>query len=860
MARGTVERRGWRRVGGAVPTFRLPSPGILEGRWLPASALQRQRVWRRVRRAAVVRRPFVLLAAALPDALAIVFLLAQVLYVFRDAWQSGLVFHEEDTSTMFYPVFAAFTDALERGSLLLWTTDLFSGFPLLAEGQTGVLYPPNHLFANLFGARDGFVWLRVFHFGVASIGAYLFGRSMRLSPGAAAVGATSFGLGSFLVGQMQHGSVLASAAWLPLVLALTEWGVRARGLAQQRLLVLTGLVLGMSALGVHIQTVVLSAGCFVGWVVFRALIPCAQPRPTRSAERVVLARSRARAWLPRRNQAVRASQRLGLAWTFRVPALRFFWLVDVRAVIGRACRAILRAITRLARVAWALVVIPVLAVAIAAPQLLPLLELSGFSLRAGGWSYQAATDYSLPVPNLITLVFPFFFRDEHGLAWSLWQPWEVTYYAGIVSLALVVLAVLLGRRRELFFFVPVVAVSTLLALGDYSPINLYAELWALPVMNLQRAPARFSLLGTLALAMMAALGAQALWDRLPPRVAGRPGSARLLVVWQGLVISFVVVAIGTMISWRTWLAAHPLDALAYINQVYLGLRRDPGVVDSAQRVYSGLWSALDPSAWHTALPLLLLCAAFLLTAAWNEMRRLRLVWASLLVLLVAVDLTTFAHDYHPTRQIDDIADVGPVGRYLATQTRLAGEDVGKDVRVLTDPNVERPKANELLPWSVAEVRAYDPLELSRHRAFVGSATYVNNWLLDLLRVRFLVQPSSGPGLPSFRQVAFHPQHPLVSGTAFNPTGAETWSIGGDVADELRVVTALEDGFSLTDGEVVGEWTVVARDGTEVVLPMRAGEQVSDWTYDDPVYATRPAHHRATVAFAFDLPAPNGAGA
>src|SRR5215212_6155946 len=118
------------------------------------------------------------LAAALPDLLALGLLLAATVYLFRDSLTDGLVVHEADTTTMFYPTFATLRAALGRGELLLWSPDLFSGFPLLAEGQTGVLYPPNWLAATLLSGQDGFIWLRIGHIALANLGAYGFGRSL----------------------------------------------------------------------------------------------------------------------------------------------------------------------------------------------------------------------------------------------------------------------------------------------------------------------------------------------------------------------------------------------------------------------------------------------------------------------------------------------------------------------------------------------------------------------------------------------------------------------------------------------------------------------------------------------------------
>src|SRR5215212_1240629 len=106
------------------------------------------------------------LATALPDLLALGLLLAATVYLFRDSLTDGLVFHEADTTTMFYPIFATLRAALGRGELLLWSPDLFSGFPMLAEGQTGVLYPPNWAAAAFLPTQDGFIWLRIVQVGL----------------------------------------------------------------------------------------------------------------------------------------------------------------------------------------------------------------------------------------------------------------------------------------------------------------------------------------------------------------------------------------------------------------------------------------------------------------------------------------------------------------------------------------------------------------------------------------------------------------------------------------------------------------------------------------------------------------------
>ena len=755
-----------------------------------------------------------LLIAALPDLLALGLLLGATVYLFRDALIDGLVFHEADTTTMFYPIFAALGAALGRGEQLLWSPNLFSGFPLLAEGQAGALYPPNRLAATLLSTQDGFIWLRIGHFALANLGAYGFGRSLRLAPGPALIMAMSFGFGSFMVGQLQHASVIASAAWLPSILALVELGFRARGLVRLRYMVLAGLALGLAALGVHVQTVVMTGGCFVGWVLFRLLVPPGGLVQERQAPLPPFPPAQA----PGRG-----------AWQ----AAR---IVGGRLVVAGAMLAL----------------VPALAMAVAAAQLLPLYELSGESGRAGSWTYQAATEYSLPLQNLLTLLFPFFFRDEQGGGWSLWQPWEVTYYAGVIPLMLGLLGAVSGRRREVLFFVPLLVIATLLALGDYSPLNLYASVWNLPGISLNRAPARYSYLGVLAIAGLGGLGAQVLWTHLRTWPNGVRQSFRLLLVWKVGLVVVLAALIWHLVVWRSWLEREPSWALQTIEQEYLSLRHDPGAVDSAEQVYSGLRQALDLTNRHTALPLLLLAALLLLLVCWNELRLARVIWMTGLVLLVAADLLNFARHYHPLVALDEVADIGESGRFLAQQSGL--------VRVYSYPDIERPRANQLLPWEINEVRAYDPLELSRSRVFLGSVGYVDNWLLDLLGVRFRLVATNPPGSPSYRQTGFNPQHPLVSGSAHGPAGRESWSVGGEQADELRVVSVLNDAFGLADGEPAGEWELTDTGGRTRTFTMLAGRDTADWVYDDPILTARPAHARARVAFSFDLPAPLANGA
>ena len=98
--------------------------------------------------------------------------------------------------------------------------------------------------------------------------------------------------------------------------------------------------------------------------------------------------------------------------------------------------------------------IPAIAFGIAAVQVFPLAELGLFSFRGTGVTYQFATSYSMPLQNLVNLVFPYFFRYTNRFYWSLWSEWETTIYVGVAPLALAAVAVIFVRNRLVLFLAP----------------------------------------------------------------------------------------------------------------------------------------------------------------------------------------------------------------------------------------------------------------------------------------------------------------------------------------------------------------------------------------------------------------------
>ncbi|MBV7330473.1 YfhO family protein [Chloroflexi bacterium TSY] len=173
-----------------------------------------------------------------------------------------------------------------------------------------------------------------------------------------------------------------------------------------------------------------------------------------------------------------------------------------------------------------------LAAIISATQLLPTFELSAYGLRSGGLSYFDATSFSLQPLRLLWTIFPTYGLIDlsvvFGPAFT-----EFVGYIGVSGLALAAWGAWKGRGAARIFALLFALVGFALALGRWNPF--YFPLYYLvPGFNLFRTPARWLMLYTLGMAILAGIG----WDR-----AMKPGyrmlgiclvALELLVAARGL--------------------------------------------------------------------------------------------------------------------------------------------------------------------------------------------------------------------------------------------------------------------------------------------------------------------------------------
>ncbi|HXV98284.1 MAG TPA: YfhO family protein [Anaerolineae bacterium] len=386
-----------------------------------------------------------------------------------------------------------------QGEWPLWNPLLGNGAPLLANLQTALFYPFNLLYLFL-PVEHGLTFSIVLHLALAGLFMYFYTRYLGLQSFPATLSALTYMFSGYLVGRSQFVSMVNAAAWFPLLLLISDKLATRRAALD---ILWLGLVLAVQLLAGHAQLWFYGLWLIGPYVVFRSW---------QSAGR--------------RENEERGRQMANISLPFfAFSLLRFFAAI-------------------------------VLAILLAMLQLLPTAEFATQSARGSGAEYTFALTYSFWPWRLLTLLAPNFFgHPAQGNYWGYANYWEDHAYLGILPFLLALVAIWnYGVRRAwgervtpaeesgttrtwqvVPFFAALVPISLILALGWNTPIYLWVFDFV-PGFGFFQAPARLLIWYTLAVAVLAGVGAQSF--KLTP--SSRRGWQRLLVTAGGLTIAGLV--------------------------------------------------------------------------------------------------------------------------------------------------------------------------------------------------------------------------------------------------------------------------------------------------------------------------------
>jgi hypothetical protein len=716
----------------------------------------------------------------------LLFLVGFAAAVFHAELTGGPIFFGRDTTTFYYPLTQWAADELKAGRLPLWTPAIFGGYPIFADGELGLLSPFQAILCSTLAMPLAYTVGRVLNYLVAALGLYLYARTLGASGFGATIGALAFAYGSFMIGHLQHDNIVRSAVWLPWLLLAAERALRAAGPARLAWTALAALALAFEAVGVHFQPVLMSLLVFGLALLFgpfgRTSIP------------TILAPSIS-------------------------PAAALGGLVyDLKALLARRRLAVSSLDWLLGRTLLGLTTVG-LGLGLAAVQLAPLYQLGLRSLRPTLASYDYATSFAVAPPQILTLILPTMFSFDAERNWVLWAPHETTLYVGVAPLLLALLGLAFVRGRAVIFFGLMALASLLLVFGDYLPIKPYAVVWSLPGFTYLRAPARFNLVLTLALAVLAALGTSWLARRARYRGPSRPIVGLLnLMLLLPLVLGLALGAV------RWWLRFDPARATELFG--FLLQTNKENWALGPWHVYYGLTELTRPDNPRTALGLALLVATPLLLRAWLARPRLEAVWGGLLLLLTAADLWIFATSFNFQAPADQLTPPTPALTLLESQP--------KPFRTFVEPALNgRFGANQLAGAGIETINGYSSLEPPRFADYWWSIVNQDNFLLDQLDVRYILAARQIQGARTFDGISYHPYDRLMSGTAANPSGREAFRVPPFRATAAVVVAAVEGLGEAPAGTTVAELTLVGTDGRRQALPVRAGVEVAEYRAPEP---------------------------
>jgi hypothetical protein len=170
-------------------------------------------------------------------------------------WQ---VFSALDVQAYFYPYHVLPARMLAEGHLPLWNPYVFSGIPLLGDGQTALFYPPNWLFFLLPG-ETALNLVVLIQFSIAGVGMFAFARTLGLWLVPACVAALAYMFCGCITGRVVHLSIMSGAALVPVIFACVTRLLTSDGTHWRPWCAATSVALALQAVAGHPQIPIYTA-------------------------------------------------------------------------------------------------------------------------------------------------------------------------------------------------------------------------------------------------------------------------------------------------------------------------------------------------------------------------------------------------------------------------------------------------------------------------------------------------------------------------------------------------------------------------------------------------------------------------
>lgn len=574
----------------------------------------------------------------------------------------GQTLYRTDITWIHYPGHIFMATEWLAGRVPLWDPYRQGGVPMLAEPQIGVLYPLRALFLSGLSPSLELSLFIMLHLSLAALFTFILGRSLGQSQIAATLAGLVFGFGGFLMAQVSNLNIMSAAAWLPLVLWAVREAVRRRSWLAA---LLAGIPLALQIYTAHSQIVFYTLVIVAAYGLYRL-----------SADFFAGATEQRQNW--------RYAWRTGL-------------LVTAAIISG---------------------------LLLAAPQLLPSVELVQFTLRSQNQGLDLLVENSLAPVMWLNLLLPGAFGNN-VIGFKGGDPFqEVFIYVGFLPLLLAGVG-LLNSRRDQRFFAGLLVAAVLLALGGNTPLYEYVIQY-LPGFDIFRIPARWLMAVNLALAVLAGLGLDALLEK------GLSRRALVAFLTIGLLLATSLI-VGLVFR---------SDLLAWSDSLNEPYGKFAAALFSKGFVPDPIYQQRLLLRWAFGLntPAFLLLANLgvtaLLAGLYSTRRVSSPVWAWLVLLAVTLDLLlTAGTAINPVRPEERWQELSGGARYVLErvgQARVLPLGVSGEDEAVHNLGQYFPSA-----YRVYSASGYSsPLKLARYETFLDEADPVQ--AMQILGVRYLL--------------------------------------------------------------------------------------------------------------------------
>jgi hypothetical protein len=365
---------------------------------------------------------------------------------FADFLFSAKNFYFRDILSFHFPLRKLLIDSYARGEIPLWNSHVYLGQPMLANPNYMALYPSN-LLHTFLPFNYAFKLHLILHPILAGLGLYFLQRRLGIAPVAAFGGSAIYQFSGTLLSFLNLYNIVPAVALIPWV----AWAFLGALDRTSLRTLLFGALLGLQIIAFEPTTAQCSLLLLGGLAVFRLM---------QSEDR--------------RKAATSIVLTLAMGGGF--------------------------------------------ALALAAAQVMPTLELVSRSARGAGYDFRSVSRWSMHPADLINVIVPNYFgepyRTDLGNHWGEAyhegrEGYLVSFFVGSGSLLLALFSCVSERKKLRSVLWAITLLSVVLALGKYTPVNRWLFDYV-PFFRLGRFPAKYFLLSTLSLSLLASLGLESL--------------------------------------------------------------------------------------------------------------------------------------------------------------------------------------------------------------------------------------------------------------------------------------------------------------------------------------------------------------